>query len=183
MPSIGPLSPGTMADDASVGTVAWINPDNAKVSDNVYTTFTVATASGNIFSHYLVATNFGFSIPSDATIDGVVVEYEVKSDGQTIIMLETHLVIANVVNPSNQGDSTSWPASETYLSRGGATDKFGGTLPTLPSDINDSGFGVAFKALRVDARRPPNTDVGYIDHIRLTVYYTGPRSPLPTFLP
>jgi len=29
-------SPGTMADDDTVGTVAWTNPDNAKVSDNVY---------------------------------------------------------------------------------------------------------------------------------------------------
>jgi hypothetical protein len=37
MTSSGPNSPGTMADDATVGTVAWNNPNNAKVSDNAPT--------------------------------------------------------------------------------------------------------------------------------------------------
>lgn len=38
MTATSATSPGTMADDASVGTVAWSNVDNAKVSDNVKTT-------------------------------------------------------------------------------------------------------------------------------------------------
>ena len=41
------LSPGTMADDATVGTVAWTNPNNAKVSDDVYATVSVGTEVGD----------------------------------------------------------------------------------------------------------------------------------------
>lgn len=36
--SVGPSSPGTMADDATVGTATWGTTDNAKVSDNTYST-------------------------------------------------------------------------------------------------------------------------------------------------
>jgi hypothetical protein len=71
--SQGPNSPGTMADDASVGTSAWSNPDNAKVSDNAY-----AKDTSNILSHYLKASNFSFSIPSGATVVGIKVEIERK---------------------------------------------------------------------------------------------------------
>jgi len=142
----GAINPGTMADDATVGTGAWTNPDNAKVSDDIYTTsLGVGTSGANLFdseikivksngsigatnksvgaawnttqayysyggsadlwgetwantdindidfgvvlsirkseepdiySHYLKATNFGFSIPSGATINGILVEIE-----------------------------------------------------------------------------------------------------------
>jgi hypothetical protein len=142
MASEGPNSPGTMADDDAIGTVAWNNPDNAKASDSncalavgtlhyeysirlvvggsivgdeksndaklpvgsgnkAYISyggssdkwgltptpteingsdFGVVFATSNqeqsTISHYLEATNFGFSIPSDATIDGILVEVE-----------------------------------------------------------------------------------------------------------
>ncbi len=137
------LSPGTMADDDSIGTVAWTNPDNAKVSDDTKTTSTNdapggqaiqnsirivkgGTISGDekstdagmafpeqyisyggitnlwgltwkaadinasnfgfvysaeardtgVISHYLKATNFGFAIPTESVIDGILVEVE-----------------------------------------------------------------------------------------------------------
>lgn len=55
-------SPGTLADDAAVGTVAWSNPSNAASSNDSY-----ATASGaGGTTHYLKATNFGFAIPAGA---------------------------------------------------------------------------------------------------------------------
>ena len=38
MTSSGPNNPGTMADDATVGTKEWGAVDNAKVSDNTRTT-------------------------------------------------------------------------------------------------------------------------------------------------
>jgi hypothetical protein len=39
----GANSPGTMADDNVIGNVAWIDVDNAKVSDNVYATVDLGT--------------------------------------------------------------------------------------------------------------------------------------------
>src|SRR5437870_5126048 len=63
---------GTCVDDSGIGTVAWVNPGNATTSDNVYAT---ATPGGpNKASHFLKCTGFGFSIPSNATIQGIQVE-------------------------------------------------------------------------------------------------------------
>jgi hypothetical protein len=141
--SQGPLSPATVADDATVGTIAWSLTANAKVSDNLYSTapnnyheypvdseIKIVKSNGSIgsvnkstgawwpltdsyvsygsssnlwgetwtptdindvdfgvviskqdiydlnYSHYLKATNFGFSIPLTATIDGITVDVE-----------------------------------------------------------------------------------------------------------
>src|SRR3989344_4673849 len=72
--STGPNSPGTMADDASVGTLTWAaTVDNAKTQNDTSTTATTASSAQ---SHYLKATNFSFAIPTNATIDGIVVEVE-----------------------------------------------------------------------------------------------------------
>ncbi|MEI6850186.1 MAG: hypothetical protein WCK29_04045 [archaeon] len=60
-----------MADDSSTGTVSRSNPDNAKANDSSYTQ---AGASVITSTHYLKATNFGFSIPNNATINGILVE-------------------------------------------------------------------------------------------------------------
>ena len=142
MSDSGWKSPGTVVDDAAVGTVAWTNPDNAKASDDSIAeyypgsmgeptlkliklviggsvvgnsksnnetlhddelhdfggstdtwgnTLSVSDINSSSFgvvlqgeeiwinlneSHYLKATNFGFSVPSGATIDGVIVQVE-----------------------------------------------------------------------------------------------------------
>jgi hypothetical protein len=36
MADTGYLSPGTTANETSVGTKSWNTPDNAKISDNIY---------------------------------------------------------------------------------------------------------------------------------------------------
>ena len=146
MSDTGWKSSGTVVSDDTVGTVAWSNPDNAKVSDDSYSSVQIygyspasleavkiVKSNGSIgtenkttedpltdtekslsfgdtddlwsetwahtdindsdfgvviqstdgdhlisvgYSHYLKATNFGFTIPSGATIDGIVVEVE-----------------------------------------------------------------------------------------------------------
>ena len=153
MADTGYISPGTMADDSTVGTISWSNPNNAKASDGSYATAEkdgtyldspvdgyakIVKADGSIgttdkagedaldssdtyriyggstekwgetwsytdindsdfgfvfaagffhaieldyeYSEYLKATNFGFSIPSGATIDGI--EIGVEQQGE-----------------------------------------------------------------------------------------------------
>ena len=72
MASVGPYDPGTVVDDSAVGTETWSTPQYAKYNDGNYT-FASASSSTK-YTHYLKATNFGFSIPSGATIDGIKVE-------------------------------------------------------------------------------------------------------------
>jgi len=76
LPMQGPNSPGTVANDNSIGTIPWVNPGNATTSDDADATCTLSY-TGN----YLKATNFGFAIPADATINGILVEFEKDQDG------------------------------------------------------------------------------------------------------
>jgi len=148
MSDTGWKNPGTCVDDDIIGTVAWSNPDNAKVSDDTYTRsvgrggvtpnlkdnrVSIVKSDGSIgtqnkalgtwsstesyvsyggvddlwgeawvvedvndinfgvvlsvdsyyqditlYSHYLKASNFSFSVPMGATIDGIEVEIERK---------------------------------------------------------------------------------------------------------
>ena len=67
MASQGPNFPGTGADDASIGALAWTSPGNILADDGNYAT---ATPGFSQVTHYLEATGFAFSIPVGATING-----------------------------------------------------------------------------------------------------------------
>lgn len=71
--TVGPNSPTGGADDSSVGTITWSNPTRIVSSNDSYAT---AGLDDNQISHYLKATNFGFSIPSGAVINGITAEIE-----------------------------------------------------------------------------------------------------------
>ena len=166
MADTGALSPQTMADDATVGTVAWTNPDNAKASDNVY------TSVGSGITHYLKATNFGFIIPTGATIDGILVEIEQKDFGFGALENSIKIVKGGVISGEEKSTGAEIPDTDTYVSYGSSTDLWG--LPWTAEDINLSTFGVVFS----------DTDFSGVDHIRITVYYTEAityNSPFPSF--
>ena len=148
-------SPGTMADDATVGTVAWSNPDNAKASDDNY-----STVAG--LSHYLKATNFGFAIPTGATINGILVEIEQKDFGSNGSENSIKIVKGGVISGDEKSTGANMPDADAYVSYGSSSDLWG--LSWTMDDINLTTFGVVFSVNGV-------TGVS-IDHIRITVYYT-----------
>lgn len=158
MPYQGPLSAATFADDAGVGTVAWSNPSNAVSSDDSYAT---ATSSGTQTSHYLKATNFGFSIPTGATISGIFVEIERKSP-DVAVDSTLKLSKAGTISGDNKASGTNWVATEAYFTYGSSVSLWG--LTWTAADINDTGFGVALSVLG-------NNAVASVDHIRITVFY------------
>lgn len=148
MTTVGPNSPATTTDDATVGTAAWTSPNNAQVSDAVYAT--VVGGSLALISHYIKATNYGFSIPGGATINGILVEVEKKSS----ISNSTNHTVDNSVKivkstgsfgSTEKADTTTlWPLTEAYASYGGSADLWGETWAV--SDINSSNFGVGFSS-------------------------------------
>lgn len=164
----GANSPGTMADDATVGTVAWTNQTNAGASDDSRAT-TVVDATE--VTHYLKATNFGFTIPVGATINGVVVEIERSCAGSALRAKDSgvYLVKGGTVSGNNKADtSITWPTTDTYKTYGDSSDLWGLTLNQ--SDVNASTFGVVISATNVGA----SLDIFRIDHIRITVYFSTP---------
>lgn len=158
----GPRSPGTGANDASLGDVAWSNPGNIKVSDATYATSTITALQT---TQWLEATNFGFNIAAGDTIDGIMVEIQRKSGlTSTIDDLSVKLMKAGIITGIDHQNDLRWPTSEAYFTYGDSLDLWGATL--TPSDVNSSNFGVALRAATAAA------DTASVDHMRVTVYHT-----------
>lgn len=168
MSDTGAISPETMADDATVGTLTWSNPDNAKVSDNAYADSANTQQSVLEYSHYLKATNFGFSIPSDATITGILVGIERSGSGQgNGGDNEVRIVKSDgSIGTTNKSVQQSWAGAETYISFGGSSDLWDETWAY--TDINDVDFGVVVSVAQITTGAQVHL---LVDHIRITVYY------------
>lgn len=160
----GPNLPSTVVDDSSLGTSSWASVGSVTASDNSYASATLAPLE---ISHYIKATNFGFSIPGGATINGILVEWEVL--GTTGINTKDNtarIVKAGVIGSTDRANATSWTSSDTFLPHGSSSDLWGTTW--TPADINDSNFGAALSAIG-DASNP---SIAQVDSVRITVTYT-----------
>lgn len=166
MSSEGPNNGGTFADDASIGTKVWSNPGYAETSNDDRATVS-ADYGGNDISHYLKATNFGFSIPTGATINGIKVEIE-KSEhvaAANIFDESIKLVVGGSITGDDKADATEWGTSDAYATYGGESDTWG--LSPTAAQINSSDFGAV-----IAANMPVGFGQARVDHIRITVYYT-----------
>lgn len=175
MSSSGPNSPGTSADDSSIGGALsiWSNPNNSQASDNSYATCILTGGT-----HYLKNTNFGFSIPSGATIDGIVVEIERHDNSGGLGTTKDNavrIVKGGTIGSTDKSTGTDWAATDpnTYVSYGGVSDLWGETW--TDSDINSSGFGTALSAQQ-GSGGPGGASC---DHVRVTVHYTASSATQP----
>lgn len=164
MSDTGWKSPGTVVNDDSVSGRSWQNLDNAKIEDG-NTSYIIEPAH----TQYLKATNFGFSVPSGATIDGIEVGVKRKSSSGDYWILDYSVKLVksdggfSVANRANT-DYGQWSTTLTYAFYGGSSDLWGESWTS--SDINNSNFGIAFS---VDGYDDPRLEV---DHIQIKVYYT-----------
>lgn len=118
-------------------------------------------------THWLRATNFGFSIPSGAVISGIEVRIEKRASAAIIIEdWQVKIVKGGSEQGDNKASSQVWPTSDTYFYYGGSTDLWG--LSWTPADINASNFGVSISAINWEE----TSAVAYVDHIQIKVYYS-----------
>lgn len=165
MPSSGPNSSGTIANDSTVGSVAWTNLSLASTSNNQYAQ--CAVGSSGVVTNYLKATNFGFSIPGGSTIDGIRVGVECSSDQLFASDYSVKIVKGGVISGNNKA-YTPDITSESIILYGGVADLWG--LAFTDSDINSSTFGVVWSGQNNSTKF---SSTYYIDHITITVYYTS----------
>ncbi len=169
MASVGPQNP-TAATNITPPFRTWSNPTNCYTSNDTKVTHLTNFSTGT--TAYLTATGFDFStIPSGATIDGIVVEVErsvnttAKTPRDSSVMLTKD---GATFIGTDKAVGTTWPTTDAYATYGGAADLWGTTW--TDTEIKTSTFGVGVSAqwntgkLSVTLR---------IDHIRITVYYTG----------
>jgi len=161
-----PKNPATVADDSGTGTISWNNTDYARVSDDNYAATSSMATNGK--THYLKATNFGFTVPANATILGIKVEAEKRRTTTAFIDIAARIVKGGVIGTTDRSNASSWPATDAYVSYGSGTDLWGTTW--TPSDINNSNFGFAIAGQNTGT---PGAPAAYVDHIRITVYYSA----------
>lgn len=152
-------SAGTFADDSSHGTTTWSFTGGALPA----TTSLPAGAT----SHYVKATNFGFAVPSTATIIGVVVSVTRSGGLPNAIFDDTiKLIKAGVVSGSDRaGGGTGWQAGADTRLVGSPADLWGVTL--TPANVNAATFGVVFAGIN----SATTTLVATVSAITITVYY------------
>jgi hypothetical protein len=159
-------SPQIVVDSNATGTLVWSDPLNATTSDNLYAKADNVTVA---ITHYLKATDFGFTIPAGSTINGIIVEIErVKGATADVTDAEVKIVKSDgTLGTTNKADTaTQWPTTEAYKMYSTSTDLWNESWTS--TDINDADFGMVIAA---SAGSGPG-DAADIDHIRITTYYT-----------
>lgn len=178
----GPNNPGAGANNASAGSVAWTNTANVTANDNNGASAVNLTSLGAPTSQLLQATNFGFSIPANSTINGISVSVTKGFTGTNIWDNSLLLLKAGVATGTDKADTvTFWPGPLTACpgvatgwgttSYGGAADLWGATW--APADINASNFGVQIQAQNKNS----SASTACVDVATVTVTYT-PRPSL-----
>lgn len=158
--------PGSVVNTAGYGLMAWMNPGNAVAEDAVFARVGFG-GHGTSYSNYLDASNFGFAIPSGATITGI--QVDIKKQNETLGTLiyddKVALIKGGAMGAANKANSSSWPTSLAYSTYGGPGDLWGETW--TPADINSSGFVARLSA------RSANVAYGLVDVFKVTIYYTN----------
>ena len=144
---------------------SWSNPGNITTALAPFTTVSL----GNSASDYLQATNYGFNIPTNATIKGIQVTINRQSNsnnsGQSIHDDVVQLIKGGVITGGDKATSADWPTTLGQATYGAVNDLWGTTW--TPAQINASNFGVA---LSIESESNQNR-TGTVDYIQVTVTY------------
>lgn len=162
----------------SGGALTWANPTRITANDGNAATVTLPI--GTASSHYLKATNFGFAIPTGATILGVQVLINGKRSVSQPSVGRVYLYKGSVQAASvkffgsHVATSNFGVGAFSTLTFGDSTDMWEATVLT-PADVNASTFGVALKMTAGQLDGTPSTAdcLVSVDYITMTVYYSG----------
>jgi hypothetical protein len=167
MASEGPNFP-TAAITGADGDASWSSLDEISAADD---TSAVCSLTTGQVSDSLVVTEFGFAIPSGATIDGVVVGVRRQDVGGFAIDDSLSLWSAEAIGLPKL-DIATWPTTYAWADYGTASDVWSATL--TPAIINDNtNWGCA---LRVTAS---GVSFPQVDTVRMTVHYTEASTGMP----
>jgi hypothetical protein len=170
----GPLNAANIVNSScsfAFGGTPFTSPANAISSDNLYASATHCECC-DMNTQCLTATNFGFSVPATATINGITVEIERRSSFNGHIYDNgLRLLKGGVEVGSNYMSAVQWSTTDTYTSYGGCSDLWGTTW--TPADINAANFGLVFACIDYCPGMGFGSPQSFIDHVRITVCYTN----------
>lgn len=150
------------------GDVAWGDPDKIDAEEADAAHALLPSLGG--YTAKLVSNSHGFTIPSDATINGVFVRLGLSRDVHANIYTYSLELTVDGSTPVGTAKSglTPWPiiqAQEMY----GEADDLWGTGGLTPADVNGSTFGIMLKA-NTPSGSASNT--AYCDYVEISICYT-----------
>lgn len=159
----GPYRPNTADDYAAVGSTSWSNPSDVYTSNNAYASALMVAPTQ---THWLRIYNYGFNIPTNATINGITVSIEGHYDGSGTWTLEyVQLFLSG--NPIGSNKVSYLPnTTDGVNTAGGSSDTWGRSWTA--SEINSSTFGVGISTTHSSGA---NRNL-YIDYVSIEVNYT-----------
>jgi hypothetical protein len=161
------LYAGTGANFNDGGTTVWSNPTNAQ-GDTTNTAATVNIGVNGGTSQRLRLSNFGFNVPTDGTILGVLVSIERRAANTARHYWNNiQLLNSGVEEGDNKSDGTVINAVKSFTNFGGNADLWG--LSLTPTIVNNNGFGVSIKI-----NRSGTATTTSIFRANITVYYQLP---------
>ena len=126
------------------------------------------STAANSPSSYLKGTGTGFSVPTGATINGIILTISKRGEGlsgEEVSDSAVRLIKNAVLAGESKHKIGIWPTSAQTFTYGGSGDVWG--LSLTPADVNSlSDFGAAINITG------GTTGTGYINSMKMTVYYT-----------
>lgn len=174
----GPNSAATSANVSYAGSdYAFHNPVNVLTNDNTVASAASLASLFNKTTDYLQVKDFGFNIPTAASICGIEAQIVKSADDIDILIIgawvkdyNVRIIKNNALAGSNKADATEWPSGSTTATYGGVNDLWGTTWSV--ADVNSSNFGLSIAAeIKTGIGLLP---VVKVDYIGLTVYYLDP---------
>lgn len=146
---------------------SWDNLPTISKADGVYAESS-GISTGFSTSPSIVAADMRLAIPSDATIQGVVVTMIRRArDGGDLVDATMRLRWGGASKGDERADPSSWTSSKKTITYGSETDVWGATL--TPTVVNGADFGVVFAAKWIVGNA--GNDQAYVDSIQMTVNY------------
>ena len=152
-------------DDATVGTVAWSNPDNAKVSDDTRAFSALLYEGSNVIENSIKIVKTGTILGDEKSTSAAVsfTESYISYGGSSDLWGETWT--AEDINDVDFGVVGSWKDTSVISHYLKATN-FGFSIPV----------GATVNGILVEIEQRKVVGSGStinVDHIRITVYYTN----------
>jgi hypothetical protein len=149
----------------------WSNLDQLRTEGGTTDSSASIIMVNNPYRDQLIANDFQFEIPAEATVQGIAMSINRSADSESAVGdWEVKLVrdAATTVGLDRAG-TKAWPTTFEYADYGGPTDHWGTTW--TPADVNGTGFGVALTPMYLGTA---GNSWAYVDFIRATVTYSLP---------
>ncbi len=162
----GPNNPATGINVSTIGTQPWLNPENITEPGSPYATDVLY--NGHRYSNYLQGTQYGFTIPADASIVGIEVAINRMSSSRNPNVVDNVISLVKggaIIGDNKANPAAAWPIVLTIARYGGATDLWGTTW--TPEEINSPDFGVALAAYRENSGN--NSRAALVDTMQISV--------------